>query len=113
MANRPIPVSTANAMIDSYLTYMADHGVDMKIQTHNVGFTSSQLLEWMLRVKDSTGSDEFRICLGVYPQGHQYAGKLTTIVWPYKDGKPAKKPIQGKDGDDTFEDPYNEGELRP
>ena len=111
MPNRPIPVSEANVMIESYLSYMTVHGVDTKFQTHNIGFSSNELLVWMTKLKDRT--DEFRICLGVYPQGHQHAGKLTTIIWPYKDGRPVKKPTEGKDGDDTFEDPFNEGELRP
>jgi hypothetical protein len=111
MPNQTIPVKDANAMVEQYLIYMTNHGIDPLKQTHNVGFTTPNLIEWLNRVKDLT--DEFRICLGVYPAGHLNAGRLTTIIWPYKDGKPARKPIQGKDGDDTFEDPYNEGELRP
>jgi hypothetical protein len=111
MPNRTIPVSEANAMVQQYLNYMTEHGMDPKSQTHNVGFTTPNLMEWLNRVKDLT--DEFRICLGVYPSGHPSAGRLTTIIWPYKNGEPARKPTQGKDGDDTFEDPYNEGGLHP
>ena len=64
----------------------------------------------MNRVKDTT--DEFRVCLGMYPDGEQ-AGRLTAIIWPYKNGQPAKKPTAGKGGDDDFEDPFNEGSLTP
>jgi len=105
-----IPVSQANAMVNQYLIYMKEHGVDTKTQTHNIAFSSPELLEWMNRVKTTT--DEFRVCLGVYPSG-QNAGRLTAIIWPYKDGKPAKKPTAGKGGDDDDEDPYNEGGLTP
>lgn len=112
MPNRVIPVSQADAMVDEYLKFMKKHGMDTQKQTHNIAFSTRELLDWMQKVKDTT--DEFRVVLGVYPPEHANAGRLTAIVWPYKNGKPALKPVVGKDGDDDEEeDPYNEGSLTP
>lgn len=111
MPNRTIPVSDANAMIAQYLAYMTDHKVNMNTQTHSASFTTPELLRWMNEVKDYT--DEFRICLGVYPGGEK-TGRMTTIIWPYKDGQPATHPDEGKDGGGKSQfDPYNEGGLTP
>jgi hypothetical protein len=98
-------------MVKQYLNFQVQHGIDPKTQTQNVGFTTTELMDWMQKVRGIT--DEFRICFGVYPAGHPNAGRVTAIVWPYKDGKPALKPTVGKGGDDTLEDPYNEGSLTP
>lgn len=115
MPNRPISILLAEAMIADYLVYMTEHQINMKDQTHCVKFSSNALLSWMGSV--SSYSDEFRICMGRYPQDHEHAGRLTVIIWPYKDGKPAVKPkvpggpIGG--GDDEPVDPFNEGTLNP
>lgn len=110
MANRTIPVKEANAMIEQYLGYMTEHKVNMQTQTHSAGFDKPGLLAYIDSVKEY--ADEFRICLGVYPSGDK-AGRLTTIIWPYKDGRPAKRPDPGKDGGSTDFDPYNDGSLTP
>jgi hypothetical protein len=118
MPNRPISPDLANAMIADYLAYMTAHKIDMKDQTHCVEFSSDALLAWMGSV--SSYCDQYRICMGRYPIGHEYAGRLTVIVWPYKDGKPAVKPKDpkppgngGDDDDDEPVDPFNEGTLNP
>jgi hypothetical protein len=116
MPNRPISPDLATAMIADYLAYMTAHGIDMKEQTHCVEFASDALLAWMGSV--SSYCDQFRICPGRYPKGHEYEGRLTVIIWPYKDGKPAVKPKDpgnGGTGDDDDEpvDPFNEGTLNP
>ncbi|MBL7739582.1 MAG: hypothetical protein JNK14_10200 [Chitinophagaceae bacterium] len=110
MAGKPIPVSTANEMIRTYLDYMTKQGVDMGKQTHSVSFTSAELMSWMKEV--SPYADEFRICMGAYMQ--EPFDKITTIIWPYKDGHPSRKPLsQGKDGDDEPVDPFNDGNTHP
>lgn len=112
MPNRPIPVSKANEMINEYITYMQQHGVDMQKQTHSVSFAGKELMEWLNGVMPY--ADEIRIFMGDYPKDDPNAGRTTVILWPYKDGKPAKKPdIQGKDGGDTDVEPYNDGQLMP
>lgn len=109
MASQPIPVSQANTMIQEYDNYMTSLNVNG--QTESVSFESEELLKWMSDVEEY--SDEFRIFFGVYPTGSSNAGRLTTIIWPYKNGNPATQPSEGKDGDDTLIKPYNIGELHP
>jgi hypothetical protein len=112
MPNQPIPVSTANAMVANYVTYMERHGVNMGQQTLNVSFSTPALMAWLDQVKVFT--DEFRICVGVYPDGELKAGRITAIIWPYKAGKPATMPDEGKSGGgSSFIKPFNEGGLTP
>lgn len=118
MKNHPIPAKEAYTMVEEYWKYLKKLGVDPDSQTQSVSFTASELISWMQRVMSV--SDEFRIFFGVYPEGHPQAGRITSIIWPYKDGKPAKKvtsSVQGKDDPppppDDEEDPYNAGGLNP
>jgi hypothetical protein len=113
MPNQPIPVNTANAMISTYVNYMKGLGVNMNAQTLNVSFTTPELMAWMDDVRAFT--DEFRICVGVYPDGESKAGRITAIIWPYKDGRPATRPDeQGKSGGgSSFIKPFNDGGLQP
>ena len=104
MANQPIPVSTANAMIETYLNYMSHLGVDMERQTHSVAFSSGDLKDWMDSVV--VHADEFRICLGVYPSGPN-AGRISTIIWPYYNGQPATDEQQNEI------EPFNDGNGHP
>jgi len=113
MTNRPIPVEQANAMISEYISYMEKLGVDMAKQTQSVSFTSKEFYTWLTSVMQYM--DELRVCIGVYPDGTS-SGRITTILWPYKDGKPARKPkVEGKGGGDDDEDvePYNDGHTTP
>ena len=113
MAGRQIPVSTANNMTRLYVEFMTKLGVDMDHQTQNVSFTNDDLMDYLVTVKPFT--DELRVFMGVYPEGHEQAGRTTVILWPYKDGKPSARPLtigKGGDGDDGF-DPYNEGTGHP
>lgn len=112
MTNQPIPVEQANAMIQQYLQYQKDH--NMGDQTQYVIFENKELVPWFEQV--SKISDQFRIFMGVYPPGHEYAGRLTVIVWPYKDGKPCNWPmVQGKDDPDPGAPvkPFNDGQGHP
>jgi hypothetical protein len=113
MANQPIPVSQANDMIKQYLDYLQKLGVDPNSQTQSVSFTSNELLKWQSDVMPF--ADELRICFGVYPPAAENAGRITSILWPYKNGKPATRPkAEGKDGGEEGEiDPYNSGQLNP
>ena len=112
MANHPIPVEQANEMIAQYLDYMTNLGVDMQKQTQSISFTSKELLQWLS--ESMPFADELRVCLGVYPEGAENPGRITSILWPYKNGRPATKPkIEGKDGDDDEIPPYNGGSLNP
>jgi len=113
MPNQPIPVPQADAMVASYVSYMQKHGINMTQQTMNVSFTTPELMAWLDQVKVFT--DEFRICVGVYPDGETKAGRITAIIWPYKGGKPATWPAdEGKGGGgSSFIPPFNEGGLQP
>ena len=114
MANHPIPVKQANEMITQYLVYMKSLGVDTAKQTHSVSFTSKELLNWLSEVMPY--ADELKVCLAEYPNGYEHAGRMTTILWPYRDGRPATRPkIEGKGGGDDDEEipPYNDGTLDP
>lgn len=123
MANRPIPVKVANEMIAEYQAFMKIAG--FQNETQYISFASPELLKWLDAVRESM--DELRICLGVYPPDHEKAGRLTSILWPYKDGKPAKRSLPANtrkkkddegnedgDGDDDGDGgPYPTGEIEP
>lgn len=114
MANQPISVSKANDMIQQYLTYMTGHGINMNNQTQTVIFTTPELLQWLNNTKGYT--DEFRVCIGVYPNGDSRAGRMSAIIWPYKNGQPAVGPDtagKGGTGGGTLLEPYNDGGLLP
>jgi hypothetical protein len=102
MAGRPIPVSEANKMIEGYLNYLQDP-VDMNRQTHHVTFSAPELMTWLNQIMPR--ADELRVCFGRYPEGHPQGGKLTVILWPYKDGKPTRT--------NPEDPPYNEGTGQP
>lgn len=103
MPNQPIPVETANEMIEEYINYMQEHGIDMEHQTHNVSFDFTTLQEWLGSISPYT--DELKICLGVYTSG-EHAGRITTILWPYKSGEPANN-------DEGEIEPFNDGAGTP
>lgn len=113
----PISVPTANLMIEAYTKYMEGHSINMNQQTHCVIFPTSQLNEWMNKV--TPYCDEFRIYNGLYPAG-EHENRTTVILWPYKDGQPARWPEtengygdgDNDDGDGLIQ-PYNEGHLNP
>lgn len=102
MANKPIPVSTADTMVQEYLNYIKS-SAEMSTQTQSVSFAGKELMEWLNQTMPN--ADEIRVCFGIYPEGHAQAGRITVILWPYKDGQPAKTnpPIP----------PFNDGQGRP
>jgi hypothetical protein len=114
MENRPIPVSVANEMIAEYTAWLRQQGIDPEKQSQSISFTGKELMSWLSGVMPV--ADELRICLGVYPKTDPNAGRITVILWPYKDGQPATQPVT--DGKDTPPppppvDPYNQGSLNP
>jgi len=114
MTNQPIPVPVANAMIQEYIHLIGTQTDDMSKQTQSVSFIKKDVLPWMNEVMQY--ADELRVCMGVYPPGHEQGGRLTVILWPYKDGQPASWPKEeGKAGDDPggLIHPYNDGQGRP
>jgi hypothetical protein len=112
MANHPIPISEANEMIRDYLAYMTQHNVDMSKQTHSVSFTGKELMDWLNLVMPY--ADELRVCEARYLPGHEDAGRLTVVLWPYKGGKPATWPEgEGKSGGGGGIQPYNHGQGNP
>lgn len=112
MENGPISVELADSMILEYIKYMQDEGIDMGKQTHSVSFTGKELMSWLSNVMPY--ADELRVCLGAYGKIESNAGRMTVILWPYKDGQPASQPLSaGKDGDSGKIPPYNQGGLNP
>ena len=110
MSNQPISVAKANSMIQQNLTYMSGLGVNMSKQTESVSFDGTILQQWLAAVMPF--ADELRVCLGVYPPGDPSAGRITTILWPYKNGQPATQPSAG-DGATVMIEPFNEGQHHP
>jgi len=112
MENRPIPVSEANLMIQEFIRYMPAHDMDPFKQTQSVSFTGKELMSWLTQTMPY--ADELRVCLGVYPPGNPNAGRITVILWPYKDGEQASQTLtEGKDGGPDKIPPYNQGSLHP
>lgn len=116
MPSQPIPISQADAMIAQYVTYMTNLGVDMKTQTHCICFNAAEFTKWINAVQPY--ADEFRICEGVYPSGYANEGHITTIIWPYKDGKPAVVTKGNNLGGGLCDpsgtiNPFNDGKLVP
>ena len=112
MENCPIPVDVANKMIEEYINYLKQLGIDPDRQSQSVSFTGKELMAWMTQTMPF--ADELRVCLGVYPKGESNAGRITVILWPYKNGQPATRPLsEGKDGTDEKVPPYNNGGLNP
>lgn len=111
----PIPVSVANTMIQDYILYMQSKGIDMDKQTHSVSFTRDKLMDWLN--KTMPDADELRVCFGAYGKGESNAGRITVILWPYKDGEPTTQPVyEGKDAPPPPPPPtppYNNGGLNP
>ena len=108
MANQPIPVSKATALMTEYRTYMTGLGVDMSLQTQSVSFDPGILSQWLSNILPDT--DELKVCLGVYGTGEADAGRITVALWPYKNGQPATRFTGGK----TEEiEPFNVGSLEP
>lgn len=110
-------------MIRNYQDYLV--ALNQGDQTESVSFNSTALLSWMDSVKDF--ADEFRVFLGVYGNGAK-KGRVTTIIWPYKNGEPAETlspTTAARGGGDDGEGgpdpdpggfqipPLNEGDLRP
>ncbi|NOT51919.1 MAG: hypothetical protein HOP10_11665 [Chitinophagaceae bacterium] len=107
MANQPIPVNKATLMMQDYVSYMTGLGVNMNQQTQTISFNADDLRQWIDGVMPFT--DEFRLCLGVYPPADANAGRITVAIWPYKNGQPATDTA----GRGTEIEPFNEGQGHP
>ncbi len=108
MPNQPIPVNTATQMIESYRTYMENHGIDMNQQTVSVSFTNESLSVWLAEVQPYM--DELRIFNGLYDSG-THAERTTVILWPYRSGQPATWPEESQG--EGYIEPFNDGQLKP
>ena len=135
MPNQPIPVAQAQEMLKTYTSSMQKLGVDMQKQTQSVSFKLPELMAWLTKMTEL--ADEIRVCMGDYPPGDAQAGRTTVILWPYKNGEPAKYPAAAPvaksptddpkgdpgdgdpcDPDDPCDpgdpvDPFNQGQLYP
>ena len=110
----PIPVSTANIMIEDYIRSTEPGIEDLSKKTWSVSFTGKELMDWL--IEKMPFADELKICFGKYPKDDPNAGRVTVILWPYKDGKPATQPLsEGKDDPPPPPPipPYNQGSLEP
>jgi hypothetical protein len=105
MSDQPIPVSSANAMIAEYISYMTSLGVNMNNQTQSVSFTGTSVMNWLNTVMPF--ANELRIFNGRYPAGDPNAGRTTVILWPYNHGAPAV------DGKGIAIQPLNDGQGMP
>ncbi|PZR27099.1 MAG: hypothetical protein DI535_11840 [Citrobacter freundii] len=103
----------------------------MKTQTQSVCFSLTELMEWLNKMTPI--ADEIRIFMGDYPSADVKAGRTTVILWPYKDGEPARstdatlapesvEPDFGNEDEGTTSpapgggnpvNPYNDGKLMP
>jgi hypothetical protein len=110
----PIPVSTANTMIEDYIRSTESGAEDLSKKTWSVSFTGKELMDWL--AEKMPFADELRICFGKYPKDDIKGGQVTVILWPYKNGQPATQGyLEGKD--DPVPPPpippYNNGGLNP
>lgn len=108
MANRPIPINQANAMMSLYVSYIKSLGAPD--QTQSITFTAKELSAWLNEVLPY--ADEIRICEGMNLPAHPQAGSITVILWPYKNGQPAVLPGNDSEGDLRIQ-PYNDGHVSP
>jgi hypothetical protein len=107
----PIPVSTANIMIEDFIRSTEPGIEDLSKKTWSVSFTGKELMDWLN--EKMPFADELRICFGKYPKDDPNSGRVTVILWPYKDGQPITEGYsEGKD-DPTPTPPYNNGGLNP
>src|SRR6185436_415438 len=104
MAGKAISVADANLMINEYASFMHGLGVNMATQTQDVAFTGSALSTWLGNVMPF--ADELRVFMGVYPLGNPRAGRTSVILWPYKNGAPAR---DGSFGGGNVIEPFNDG----
>ena len=108
----PIPVSTANIMIEDYIRSTESGIEDLSKKTWSVSFTGIELMGWLTQTMPF--ADELKICFGKYPKEDPNGGRVTVILWPYKDGKPATEGYsEGKDETPPPIPPYNNGSLQP
>lgn len=113
MAGKPIPIITANAMNKMYAEYVQQLPVAAGRKTEYVSFTFKELMAYLNEAAPYT--DEIRIYLGMTAEPSPDPGRVTTIIWPYKNGRPATRPLaEGKDGGDGEGfPPYDEGNGNP
>ena len=115
MENHPIPVGDANIMIEEYIKNSKELEVNPTKKTYSVSFTAPDLMKWLSQTMPL--ADELRVCLAMYPKDHVHAGRVTVILWPYKDGAPATHTtlLDGKDAPPPPPEipPYNAGGLNP
>lgn len=108
----PIPVATADLMIKEYEGITASD-LELAKKTLTVSFTGKELMGWLN--EKMAVADELKIFFGKYPKDDPQAGRVTVILWPYKNGSPLTEGyIEGKDGPPPPpSDPYNQGSLTP
>jgi len=114
MAGRPISITQAHEMTRLYVDHVRNLPVHPVKKTQYVSFTLSDLMNYLRQAEKN--ADEIRIYLGVHSESSQNPGRLTTILWPYKDGEPAAGAyVEGKDGGGGGEGfpPYDEGSGNP
>jgi hypothetical protein len=108
---------TAKMIMKAYEVYMDSLGVDTSNNnlTRAVSFNSKNLKKWIKKYDIFNKSDELRIFFGRYPDLPVFGAnrnRLTLILWPYKNGFPAKRGGVRSDKDDEL-DPFNLGNLKP
>ncbi len=115
-----ITVKFADSCKKEYHVYMKHLGVDTSTdQTNCVCFKTADLKAYFDKYDLFNNSDEIKFFFGVYPKHdphphhHAKPGRLTTIIWPYKDGAPSTMIADGKDGGDGKIQPYNFGQFEP
>lgn len=107
----PIPVAEAEIMIKEYEGASATD-LELTKKTLTVSFSGKELMDWLN--EKMAIADELKIFFGKYPKGNPEAGRVTVILWPYKDGAPLTQGYaEGKDGPPPPSDPYNNGQSGP
>ena len=107
-----IPIDRARKMIDHFKDHIQGLALPKNKSTEYVSFDLPEFQKWLTSV--TPYSDELKIFLGVYPDDHPEAGRLTLVIWPYKADQPAAEPrTVGKGGTGGGFGPYNDGNSGP
>jgi len=110
-----VPVALAQECMANYSSIMlsGDLGPITAAYTATVSFNTPEFAEWLAKNNYLQTTTQLTIAFGIYTQAAaeqigkpEYAGRLTTFVWPVTGG-------EGSKGDGDDKPPFNGGILVP